>query len=221
MSQTRFRRCLIDWEGGASADAGPTFHSNLGLHLPNNPHFLVGAESLACATQHKRNSRPPGFQLPLTLFLNHRFAQPVTPIIKSHNPLHPSSDRLPPLHSSSNTTSNMASADRKAASPQEDTSTPKFDTHGHCFWTCPCRRPEFIDLKVRSFRSILEPTSPFYDTKDKKNIEFLIEYYQNNGEPPTLEQPMWVHDGKRVSLEESEKLRIKGEAVWEEIVRIL
>lgn len=106
------------------------------------------------------------------------------------------------------------------ASPQEESSTPKFDA-GDCWsWTCPCRRPEFIALKVRSFRSILEPTSPFYDPRHNKNIEFLIEYYQNNGEPPTLEQPMWVHDGKRVSKEESEKLRIKGEAVFEEIAMV-
>lgn len=116
----------------------------------------------------------------------------------------------------------MTFSDGKAASPHEDASAPKSDlTQDFVPWFSLHGPSDFIALKLQIFRSIQDPTSPFYDPKNRKNIEFLIDYYKNTSELPTAEQPLRVHDGKLVSKEESEKLRANGEAVFEEVVRVL
>jgi len=50
----------------------------------------------------------------------------------------------------------------------------------------------------------------------RKNIEFLIHYYENGGKLPAAGQTMWLLDGKVVD-KMPEKIP-KGSAMWAEVV---
>jgi hypothetical protein len=70
--------------------------------------------------------------------------------------------------------------------------------------------PEF---KLRYLREVFEDESLQFQ---RKNIEFLIHYYENGGKAPPLGQTMWLLDGKVVD-KMPEKVS-KGSAMWAEVV---
>jgi hypothetical protein len=64
----------------------------------------------------------------------------------------------------------------------------------------------------------LEDNSPFSFPRQRKNIEFLIHYYENGGEVPPPGQVMWLLDGKVVG--EMPRELPEGSAMWREVVRL-
>ena len=69
------------------------------------------------------------------------------------------------------------------------------------------------EYKVRYLRKSLEDESLQYQ---RKNIEFLIHYYENGGKVPAPGQTMWLLDGKVVDKEPEEIP--KGSVMWAEEV---
>jgi hypothetical protein len=69
------------------------------------------------------------------------------------------------------------------------------------------------EFKLRYLREVLEDESLQFQ---RKNIEFLIHYYENGGKVPPLGQTMWLLDGKVVD-KMPEKVS-KGSAMWAEVV---
>jgi hypothetical protein len=69
------------------------------------------------------------------------------------------------------------------------------------------------EFKLRYLRELLKDESAQFQ---RKNIEFLIHYYENGGEIPPPGQTMWLLDGKVVD-KMPEKVS-KGSAMWAEVV---
>jgi hypothetical protein len=69
------------------------------------------------------------------------------------------------------------------------------------------------EFKLRYLRKSLEDESFQFQ---RKNIEFLIHYYENGGKIPAPGQTMWLLDGKVVN-KMPEKVS-KGSAMWPEEV---
>jgi hypothetical protein len=69
------------------------------------------------------------------------------------------------------------------------------------------------EFKLRYLREVLKDESLQFQ---RKNIEFLIHYYENGGKVPPLGQTMWLLDGKVVD-KMPEKVS-KGSAMWAEVV---
>ena len=69
------------------------------------------------------------------------------------------------------------------------------------------------EFKLRSLREVLKDESLQFQ---RKNIEFLIHYYENGGKVPPLGQTMWLLDGKVVD-KMPEKVS-NGSAMWAEVV---
>jgi hypothetical protein len=70
--------------------------------------------------------------------------------------------------------------------------------------------------KLRCLREELEDESYQFQ---RKNIEFLIHYYENGGKVPTPGQAIWLLDGKVVDKEPEEVP--EGSVVWLEEVCLL
>jgi hypothetical protein len=69
------------------------------------------------------------------------------------------------------------------------------------------------EFKLRYLRELLKDESLQFQ---RKNIEFLIHYYENGGKVPPLGQTIWLLDGKVVN-KMPEKVS-KGSAMWAEVV---
>jgi hypothetical protein len=69
------------------------------------------------------------------------------------------------------------------------------------------------EYKLRHLREELEEESYQFQ---RKNIEWLIHYYENGGKVPAPGQPIWLLDGKVVDKEPIEIP--KGSVVWVERV---
>jgi hypothetical protein len=69
------------------------------------------------------------------------------------------------------------------------------------------------EYKLRHLREELEDESYQFQ---RKNIEFLIHYYENGGKVPAPGQPIWLLDGKVVDKEPEEVP--EGSVVWLEEV---
>ena len=78
-----------------------------------------------------------------------------------------------------------------------------------------CPEPSIVDeeFKLRYFRVWLEDESLQFQ---RKNIEFLIHYYENGGKIPAPGQTIWLLDGKVVDKEPEETP--EGSVVWAEEV---
>jgi hypothetical protein len=68
-------------------------------------------------------------------------------------------------------------------------------------------------FKVRYLRKALEDESLQFQ---RKNIEFLIHYYENGGELPPPGQTMWLLDGE--VIDKMPEGIPKGSALWAEVV---
>ena len=81
-----------------------------------------------------------------------------------------------------------------------------------------CIEPSIVneEFKLRYFREWLEDESLQFQ---RKNIEFLIHYYENGGKVPPLGKSMWLLDGKVVD-KIPEKVS-KGSAMWAEVVCLI
>jgi hypothetical protein len=71
------------------------------------------------------------------------------------------------------------------------------------------------EFKLGYLRKMLEDES-FQSQRQRKNIEFLIHYYENGGKVPPPGQTMWLLDGKVVD-KMPEKIS-EGSAMWAEEV---
>jgi hypothetical protein len=71
------------------------------------------------------------------------------------------------------------------------------------------------EFKLRYLRKALEDES-IQSQRQRKNIEFLIHYYENGGKVPSPGQTMWLLDGKVVD-KMPEKIS-EGSAMWLEVV---
>jgi hypothetical protein len=69
------------------------------------------------------------------------------------------------------------------------------------------------ELKLRYLREVLQGESL---QSQRKNIKFLVYYYENGGKVPPLGQTMWLLDGEVVD-KMPEKVS-KGSAMWAEVV---
>jgi hypothetical protein len=70
-----------------------------------------------------------------------------------------------------------------------------------------------VEYKLRHLRKELEDESLQFQ---RKNIEFLIHYYENGGKVPAPGQTIWLLDGKVVDKEPEEIP--EGSTVWAEEV---
>ena len=71
------------------------------------------------------------------------------------------------------------------------------------------------EFKLSYLRKALEDGS-IQSQRQRKNIEFLIHYYENGGKVPTPGQAIWLLDGKVVDKEPEEVP--EGSVVWLEEV---
>jgi hypothetical protein len=71
------------------------------------------------------------------------------------------------------------------------------------------------EFMLRHLREELKDGS-IQSQRQRKNIEFLIHYYENGGKVPSPGQTMWLLDGKVV--DKIPKKIPKGSAVWSEEV---
>jgi hypothetical protein len=78
-----------------------------------------------------------------------------------------------------------------------------------------CIGPSEVDeeFKLRRLREELKDESYQFQ---RKNIEFLIHYYENGGKLPAPGQTIWLVDGKVVDKEPEELP--KGSVMWAEEV---